>query len=255
MAHASAVGLARESLVPSLRRGEAKLSPLFTETVRLRAAEKLIAARTQHSFVYRVRSGWLCRVRDSADGREQIILSFLPGDLFAVKSLFLRTHPDSVIALSDCEVERVHYLKLLAALENDSDIANRCTWQVVEEERRLHNWIFGLGQGSAEERMALLLHELLVRLRRAHAIEPDALSFSFPMSQQQVAEHLGITVVHVNRVLRSFREREVVTIRGREVVIHALAELRRIAAPMLDEYDRLASDEMTDLPGAAGDLR
>jgi len=255
VAYVSAVGLAREPLIPSLRRGEAKLSVLLTETVQLRAGEKLIAARTQHDFVYRVRSGWLCRVRDSADGREQIILSFLPGDLFAVKSMFLVTHPDSVVALSDCVVERVHYQRLLEALENDSDIANRCTWQVVEEERRLHNWIFGLGQGSAEERMALLLHELLVRLRRANAIGPEELSFAFPMNQQQLAEHLGITPVHVNRVLRTFRERDVVTVRGREVVIHSLAELRRIVEPMLDDHDRMASDGIDAYPGATGDSR
>lgn len=190
--------------------------------------------------MYRVRSGWLCRVRDSADGREQIILTFLPNDLFAVKSMFLVTHPDSVIALSDCEVERVHHRRLLEALENDSDIANRCMWQVVEEERRLHSWIFGLGQGSAEERMALLLYELLIRLRRSNTIGQEDLSFAFPMNQRQLADYLGITNVHVNRVLRTFREREVLTVRDREVVINSLAELQRIAEPMLDEHDRVA---------------
>ena len=158
--------------------------------------------------MYRLRSGWACRNRAIADGREQIILIFVPGDVFAVKSLFLTRHPDSVQTLSAAVVERVHHDELRRAFAEDADIANRCMWQVVEEERRLHSWVFGLGQGSAEERLAMLVLDLRGRLALAAAIPPDAHSFEFPLTQVQISQYLGITPVHANRIVKAFRERD-----------------------------------------------
>jgi CRP/FNR family transcriptional regulator len=91
-----------------------------------------------------------------ADGRNQFILIFLPGDLFAIKSMFITRHPDAVMAISNVVAERMHFKTLHDVYVKDSDVASRCIWQVMEEERRLHRWVVGLGRGSAEERLALL---------------------------------------------------------------------------------------------------
>jgi CRP-like cAMP-binding protein len=163
---------------------------------------------------------------------------FLPGELFAIKSMFVATQFDDVKILSDAVIERIHYAALHRAFSADHDIGNRCIWQVVEEERRLHGWVFGLGQGSAEERLALLLIDLRGRLALSGAIEREARSFRMPLTQAQLADHLGITPVHVNRILRSFREAGIVSIRDGEVTIGDLEELARRAYPLLDAYER-----------------
>lgn len=228
----------RRELLPSLLRGEAALSQVMTQSLTLMSGHTLIEADTQHEFVYRLRSGWACRTRHSNDGRGQIILVFLPGDLFAVKSMFLTLHPDRVVTLSRCVVDKIHQRELHEVFKCNSDVAQRCIWQVIEEERRLHSWVFGLGQGSAEERLALLLADFRGRLIISRTIPAEAISFVMPLNQTQLADHLGITPVHVNRVLRVFRERGLVTVRGREVTIHSLSELKSIAEPLLDEYER-----------------
>jgi CRP-like cAMP-binding protein len=202
------------------------------------AGHQLIRGGTEHEYIYRLRSGWACRNRAIADGRDQIILIFVPGDLFAVKSLFLTRHPDSVQLLSAAVVERVHHDQLRDVYSADADVATRCMWQVVEEERRLHSWVFGLGQGSAEERLAMLVMDLRGRLALASVISLQDTSFAFPLTQVQIAEYLGITPVHANRIVRAFRERGIVVFQNGQAKIQDFVELRRIAHPLMDPFER-----------------
>jgi CRP/FNR family transcriptional regulator len=231
----------RDELEKSLVAGEEKVQQLMREAgslLELPAGNLLIRAGTDHEFIYRLVSGWVCRNRSLSDGRDQLILVFLPGELFAIKSMFTSCHFDEVRTLSASVVQRIHYKDLHRAFTDDVDIANRCIWQVVEEERRLHSWVFGLGQGSAEERLALLLIDFRGRLALSGVIARDALSYTMPLTQSQLADHLGITSVHVNRILKGFRESGIFSIREGEVVITNLEELTRRAYPLLDAYER-----------------
>jgi len=223
----------------SLERGDVKISALMRAHAFTAAANTVvIEAGTDHQYVYRLRDGWASRTRLLSDGREQCILIFLPGELFALKSMFVCMHSDSVRTLSRAVLERLTYRDLHAAYSRDADIANRCTWQVMEEERRLHSWVVGLGQGSAEERLALLLVDFHGRLAVSGHIAADTLRFEMPLTQVQLADQLGITAIHVNRVLKTFRDRGVVTVRDGYVTIGNFEELTRTARHLLDPYER-----------------
>lgn len=243
MARSERFALLRAELHDSVVQGEAKIAALMKgHAHELSPGEVLIAPATEHPFVYRLLEGWTCRTRTLSDGREQCILIFLPGDLFAVKSMFVNLHPDAVRVLSRAIVERIPYRELHDAYLRDGDIANLCTWQVMEEERRLHSWVVGLGQGSADERMALLLVDFHGRLAAAGRITAETAIFDMPLTQAQLADHLGITSIHTNRVLKSFRERGIVMVRDGQVSIMSLQELTRIAYPLLDAYERASPD-------------
>jgi CRP-like cAMP-binding protein len=220
-------------------RGESKIASLMHGSAfTMAAGSTLIEAGTEHAFVYRLVSGWACRTRLLADGRNQFILIFLPGDFFAVKSMFVTRHPDSVQAISDIVAERVHYKTLHEAYVTDGDVATRCIWQVMEEERRLHSWVVGLGQGSAEERLALLLMDFRGRLISSGVVEASSRVYEMPLTQSQLADHLGITAVHVNRVLKEFRDNKILTVRDGQVTINDLDRLTKRAAPLLDAHER-----------------
>jgi CRP/FNR family transcriptional regulator, anaerobic regulatory protein len=239
--HPARFALLRPELHESLERGEAKIIAMMKPHVQVAApGQILIEANSDHPYVYRLREGWACRTRRLPDGREQCILIFLPGDLFALKSIFISRHPDAVQLLSRSILERLDYRELHGAYLRDGDIANRCTWQVMEEERRLHSWVTGLGQGSAEERLALLLMDFHGRLAMAGRISADTMTFEMPLTQSQLADHLGITSIHVNRVLKVLRDRGIVTVREGCVTISNLAELTRAAYALLDPYERSA---------------
>jgi CRP/FNR family transcriptional regulator, anaerobic regulatory protein len=162
--------------------------------------------------------------------------------------MFVTRHPDAVQVLSNAQMERITRRELHEAYGRDVDIANRCTWQVMEEERRLHNWVVGLGQGSAEERLALLLTDFHGRLAVLGRISAETLTFNMPMTQAQLADHLGITAIHANRVLKVFRDRGIVTVRDGGVTINNLAELTRAAYPLLDPYERTAPEYTGSAP-------
>jgi CRP/FNR family transcriptional regulator len=254
--HSSKFGLLRPEFLDPLLRGEDKIGALMRgSALNLSAGTTLIEAATDHAYIYRLSSGWLCRSRLLEDGRNQFILIFLPGDLFGVKSLFMSRHPDSVRAISDAVVERVHYRKLHDAYVGDGDIASRCIWQVMEEERRLHSWVVGLGQGNAEERLALLLMDFRGRLINSGTLPSDSLVYEMPLTQGQLADHLGITAVHVNRVLKEFRDSGVVTVRDGRVSIVNLELLARRAAPLLDVYERNDAAYVGNHPLGSGSSR
>jgi CRP/FNR family transcriptional regulator len=239
MSDSARFALHRPEFLTPLLRGETAIAALMKDSrLSLGTCETLIEAGTEHPFVYRLISGWAGRTRQLADGRNQFILIFLPGDLFAVKSMFVIRHPDAVQTLSKVVVERIHYQDLYKAYSESPEVSVRCTWQILEEERRLHSWVVGLGQGTAEERVALLLLDFRGRLALSGAIAAAAQTYQMPMTQAQLADHLGITAVHVNRVLRAFRERDIVLVRDGKVTIRDLDALSRHAAPLLDIYEK-----------------
>ena len=62
--------------------------------------------------------------------------------------------------------------------------------------------------------------------------------FHLPMTQEQLGDHLGLTLVHVNRTLKKLREEEILTVRTGHVQIHDLNGLASYAAPMQDIFER-----------------
>jgi CRP/FNR family transcriptional regulator, anaerobic regulatory protein len=244
--------LHRSEFSQALRRGDEKLAALMGDhLIALPSGSTLISAGAEHKFIYRLKQGWVGRSRLLPDGRNQIILVFLPGDLFAVKSLFMSQHPDAVEVISDARVERIGYQELYAAYTSDSDIASRCLWQIMEEERRLHNWVVSLGQGSAEERVATLLIDFRGRLVLSGTIAPNAREFEMPLTQLQLAEFLGVTSVHVNRVLKTLRDSGIVTIRDGIVLIENLQALAERAFALLDPFERSSSAYVGDRKNGA----
>jgi CRP/FNR family transcriptional regulator, anaerobic regulatory protein len=239
MSDSARFALHRPEFLGALLRGEETIAALGTESsITVSARATIVQANTDHQFVYRLLNGWAGRTRLLPDGRNQFILIFLPGDLFAVKSMFITQQTDSIVAISDLIAERIDYRKLHNAYVADSDVAMRCIWQIVEEERRLHSWVVGLGQGSAEERVALLLIDLRGRLILSKTIAPGSLIYDMPLTQVELADHLGITAVHVSRVLKDFRDSGVVTVRDGRVTIANLHMLAKRASALLDPYER-----------------
>jgi DNA-binding transcriptional regulator YhcF (GntR family) len=76
------------------------------------------------------------------------------------------------------------------------------------------------------------------RLVLSGTIPKDSLTYPMPLTQSQLADHLGLTPVHVNRVLKSFRQAGIVTVRNGHVDIADLDRLAERASALLDGYER-----------------
>lgn len=227
----------REQLQDRLEAGDRALGRVMpTRMHTLVAHEILIPTGKPHGSIYRLKSGWMSRSRVLSDGRQQIIMVFLPGDLLGLKTMLLDRQPDSIQCLGRATVQELGYERALELARTDPDVSLRYMWQLAEDERRLHNWVVALGRGSAVERIATLMLDFRGRLMQAGLVDDD--QFHLPMTQEQLGDHLGLTVVHVNRTLKRLREEEILTVRTGHAQIHDVDALASYAAPMQDIYER-----------------
>lgn len=187
--------------------------------------------------IYRVCSGRLCRARQLADGRRQILCVYLPGDIVGAGGLLWPWRQDTIEALSGAVVQT---LEATLAREIMADRPEAALWllqQVLTEERRLQVLITGLGRADARTRVAWFLFNLSDRLRRRGLWSGQG--FTLAMTQQEIGDHLGLTPVYVNRILKDFRETGVVIVHHQIVLITNLARLREFATPLLAEGETL----------------
>lgn len=235
--------MVRPELARRLVAGDARLAELMADTsLKYRARDEIAAMGEKHERVYRLRAGWVARSRSLPNARAQIIMIFVPGDLFAIKAMFLAAQPDAIEALTDVEFAWVDQARLRAAFESDPDVALRIAFQVVEEERRLHNRVVRLGRGNAEERFAGMILAFRGRLIRAGVIDGDAREVPLPMTQQQIADFLGMTSVHVNRVLRRLRVDSIAAAENGHVRLIDLPALEALARPLQDSFEQARTE-------------
>src|SRR3954447_3560226 len=224
--------LHRPELRDLLIRGEAILQQAMGPPSLCGEGAKLVSTGEESRTVYLLESGWVARTRTTEDDRRQIMMVFLMG----IKSMLLEHQPDTIECLTDARVRPLDYKRLLEFVAQDHAVSVRVMFQLAEDERRLHNWVAALGRGHADERIATLLLDLRGRLHQAGMANGGG--FQLRMTQQEIADHLGLTLVHVNRVLRRLRESGIVTVQRGVVIVDEMARLSQLAAPLQDIYER-----------------
>lgn len=230
--------LHRPHFAPDLKAGQERLGALLGERrIEVRARRSIVAADRDEALIYRIASGWCARLRYLRDGRAQLIALLLPGDLVAVEALFLTEQLDEVIAITDVRLEACAHDRVAKAMRSDPALMLRLSWQMIEDNRRRGNWLVALSRGSAEERLALLLLDLRGRMVLSGLLAADADRMPWHITQNETAQALGLTSVHVNRTWRKFRERGLAHF-GRHEVELDVAGLHAIAIQMLDTFER-----------------
>lgn len=232
--------LHRRELHDLLTQGDVRLRQLLDQSRRYRSGQLLIRAGEASDTVFRLESGWAARYRELADGKRQIILVHLPGELIGIKSMLLERQPDTVECLTDVAVRTMEQHRLFKLITEDHAVCARIMFQLSENERQVHNWLAALGRGRADQRIATLLLDLHGRLYRAGLANGEA--FSIALTQEQIADHLGLTLVHVNRVLRRLNESGIATVKHGVVNVVDMAQLSGLAAPLQDIFERSAPE-------------
>lgn len=226
----------RAGLRDRLTAGDLALQRAMTVPRLLRRHEVLAHMGQPMRMVYRLCSGALARSMELPDGTRQITMIRLPGDLMGLRGMLMDRQLDSLRAVAPSTVQAIEVEKALELAEQHPDVAWRVMWQLAEDERRLHNWVLALGRGNAAQRIATLVLDLRGRLMQAGLIDNNR--FALPLTQQEIGQHLGLTLVHVNRTLKKLRDQRVMTLRGRVVEVLDLEALSRYAAPMQDFFER-----------------
>ena len=215
------------------------------------AHTELIRSQEPQSEVGILLKGWACRYRLLPDGRRQILDVHLPGDLIGLDSFLMARSPDFVVTLTEVTygvIDHDRFQRLLAGC----DVALHILALLVSEKRRLDEHLATVGQMVADEKLAALLLEFYIRLRHRQIVKSK--SFHFPLTQQQLGDFLGMTVVHVNRVLKRLRDSGIVNVKHRVVVIHDMARLVNLASGRAPNVPppKVAGKSPTELCRTAG---
>lgn len=186
-------------------------------------------------------SGWACREKITANGHRQLLSILLPGDLV--------WHADEQRALDFLDVVAVTRLTVInvagamrAIAENPTSfpaITRGLAWLQRADEEQLIEHILRLGSQPAHQRIAGLILELFERCRRIGFVTGG--SFVMPLTQESLGNLVGLSVVHVNRVMRRLKAERVIRLSPGMVEILDLDGLARIADVPTADHARAAA--------------
>ncbi len=180
-------------------------------------------------------SGWACRQRLLPDGRRQIFSILIPGDAVGFCSDPSPIWSASTVALTKVTLATVDPLSSSSGSSAPPSSSAPDPWGFADhmrlssclEEGLLLDHIVRLGRQTAYERTAHLLLELHWRL--ALIGRADERSFTMPLTQEVLADFLGLSIVHVNRTLQQLRRDRLIEMSGSHVILLDVAQLTVMA--------------------------
>jgi CRP-like cAMP-binding protein len=179
-------------------------------------------------------SGWALRQTFLADGRRQIFGFILPGDPLEPFSCLGEVVPGGIVAVTSVDLVDAGRAIGTQNAKNAHDL-DRFYFLVAREHLRFtRNQLLRLGCHNAYQRVAHFLLELHDRLSMVGMVTDG--SFAFPLTQEMLADALGLSVVHVSRTMKQLREADLVHIKDGQL---QLRHRRRLSA--LSEYVSLVN--------------
>ena len=160
------------------------------------------------------------------DGHRAMLRVLVSGDFAGLDSIVLARATEDIYAANRAG----YHLLGMAALREliaDSSVAMFILAQLAEQRWRSDRLAASIGRLDAHARLCVLLLDIHDRLRHRGLINRP--TFNLPLTQEQIADHLGLTLVHVNRTLRRLREEKIVLVDRQVVIIQDIERLRELA--------------------------
>jgi CRP-like cAMP-binding protein len=208
--------------------------------------EDLVCEGDRIDSVRIVLSGWLCRYKTLEDGRRQIVNFALPGDTCDAHIYLLSSMDHSIATLTSvtyAEIPRTAFEKLIGS---DGSLAEAFWCETVVNSAMQREWTVNVGRRTALERVAHMLCEIFERLQVVGMIEGNN-TCTFPVTQMDMADATGLSIVHVNRTLQELRNSGLIKLRDRFLTIGDLSALHATALFSPDYlYTKRQADRVSD---------
>lgn len=184
----------------------------------LPAGADIIHPGQEDAELYTLFSGWAFRYKSLPDGRRQILNFLLPGDIVGLQASLLSAAQHGIEALTDvelCVFPRKRTYELFARMPA---LAYELAWLGSREESLIDENLTSVGQRSASERIAALVISLY---RRADALGLVADNgFAFPLTRPQLADALGLSLVHTSKTWSRLRRDGMFTLERGRLTVH-----------------------------------
>ncbi|MEZ5480125.1 MAG: fumarate/nitrate reduction transcriptional regulator Fnr [Thiolinea sp.] len=204
----------------------AQVERAIERTIKVRKKDFLFRRDDPQHAIYAVKSGALKASVSTADGEEQILGFYLPGDLLGFDAMASSRHSCDAQALDDalvCELKMADFSELCGSL---SSLRVQMMRKMGGEIERDHQLLLSLGQMRTEERLATFLAGLSERNQSRGF---SAREFNLPMPRGDLANYLGMAVETLSRMFSRLQADEVISVQQRLVTIHDFERLKGMA--------------------------
>jgi CRP-like cAMP-binding protein len=167
------------------------------------ARHDLIREGDRPGPVFIMLEGWACRYKVLPSGARQVLAFLMPGDACDLHIGLLAEMDHSIQTITPARVATIERVDMDALMERRPGIARAMYISQLIDEGTMRAWITSMGRRTSTERVAHLMCELYLRARNIGLTAEDSLSL--PLSQILLADALGMTAVHINRVLKELR--------------------------------------------------
>jgi CRP-like cAMP-binding protein len=203
------------------------LARIESNRLQVLAGTELVQEWQANQGAFILQEGWACCYKLLPDGARQVIDVRIPGDFMGLRSVLLRTSDHTSVAVTDVVVAEVPTALMLETFQSLPRLATAMLWAASRDEAMVVEHLVGIGRRDALARIAHFLIELGLRMQLVGLGTEEG--YACPLSQYVVADALGLTAIHLNRLLRQLREQKLLTFRNGQVVFHDLPGLRQLA--------------------------
>ncbi|GGD28766.1 Crp/Fnr family transcriptional regulator [Aureimonas glaciei] len=204
------------------------LISMTRNVVEVEANRDLIREGDNPEIVHLVLEGLAVRYKSTLEGRRHIFAYMIPGDFCDLHVALLRRMDHSIATVTPCRVVKLPPAVIIEMTERRPSLA-RALWMCsLVDEATLREWLVNIGQRSASQRIAHLFCELHVRMK-AVGLTTDG-GFELPLTQEEIADTMGLSNVHVNRSLKELRYANLVTLKNEMIAIPNVDVLKRYSS-------------------------
>jgi CRP-like cAMP-binding protein len=191
------------------------------------ARQDLIREGDEPGPMFVVLEGWACRYKILPSGTRQIIAFLMPGDACDLHIKLLAEMDHSIQAITTALVATVSRTEMQSMMQKHPNVASAMYSAQLVDEGIMRAWIVSMGRRSSTERVAHLICELYLRARNIGLTAEG--EFALPLSQLVLADALGMTAVHINRVFKELRLAGAMSVKRGSVTLLNPGKLVQIA--------------------------
>jgi CRP-like cAMP-binding protein len=216
-----------ESIFPLSDEEKQALQNLPVQFQVLKADQDIVRIGDSPSQACLLVEGYTCVYKLTAEGKRQIVAFHVPGDMPDLQSLHLNVLDNSLATVTPCTVGFIKHEDLRRICDRYPRITAALWRETLVDASIFREWVLNVGRRDAFSRMAHLLCELRVKLKAVGLAEDD--TFDLPFTQGELADAIGTSTVHVNRVLQDLRAKDLIRSQGTQVTIPDWERLKEVA--------------------------
>jgi CRP-like cAMP-binding protein len=204
------------------------LRVLTRDRIDILAGRPIVKELDRFPQLYLIESGWVFRSHGLESGRRQIVNYSLPGDLLCADAVLFKSSSFDLTARTAVSLIRIDAPPMAELFERYTGLGSAIAWMAGQEESILAERVVSLGRRDSLEKLAHALCEIEARLRAVGLMRSNTIEL--PLNQEDFADILGISVIHVNRTFRKLSEDKTAEYRKGQIELLDRARLAELAA-------------------------